>query len=94
MEKDIFYEELERAYRRCSEYDAKIIVGNMNAKVGQEEIFRPINGKYSLHAENNDNGIRLINLAASLNMTIASTYFQHKRHKVTWYHLMAPHITK
>ncbi|XP_072384447.1 uncharacterized protein [Diabrotica undecimpunctata] len=57
----------------------------MNAKVGQEEMYRPTIGPYSIHKECNDNGTRLVNLAASLNMTISSTYFQHKRiHKVTW----------
>ncbi|XP_072399500.1 uncharacterized protein [Diabrotica undecimpunctata] len=57
----------------------------MNAKVEQEEMYRPTIGPYSIHKECNDNGTRLVNLAASLNMTISSTYFQYKRiHKVTW----------
>lgn len=62
QEKETFYEELERAYRQYPRNDAKIILGDMNAKIGQEELYRPAIGKYSLHKDN-DNGVRLINMA-------------------------------
>jgi len=53
--------------------------------MGQEEMQRPITGKYSLHTLSNDNGIRLINFACSKNMVVASTLFNHKDiHKITW----------
>jgi hypothetical protein len=35
-ENDQFYEQLERMYRQCLSYDIKIILGDMNAKVGKE----------------------------------------------------------
>ena len=35
-EKDQFYERLERMYRPWPSYDIKIILGDMNAKVGKE----------------------------------------------------------
>jgi hypothetical protein len=35
-EKDQFYERLGKMYRQCPSYDTKIILGDMNAKVGKE----------------------------------------------------------
>jgi hypothetical protein len=45
--------------------DVKIIIGNMNAKVGKEDVYTPTSGKHSLHVESNNNGTRLINLASA-----------------------------
>jgi exonuclease III len=36
-EKDSFYEDLDRLYDDCPKRDIKIIVGDMNAKVGKED---------------------------------------------------------
>lgn len=84
-EKEEFYEDLERVYRQCPKNNIKIILSDMNAKVGQEQIYILTVGRNSLHQGSNDNGIRMINLAASLNMTISSTWFPHKDiHKATW----------
>lgn len=65
MEKEDFHDKLEQTYRQYPNNDVKVIIGSMNAKVGQEEMYRPTN-----HQESNDNGTLL--------MTISSTYFQHK----------------
>ena len=40
-EKEAFYEKLSRVYDNCPKYDIKIVLGDMNAKVGREEIYRP-----------------------------------------------------
>jgi hypothetical protein len=54
-------------------------------KIGQEEIYRPIIRKYSLHTLSNDNGTRLINFACSKSIVVASTLFNHKGiQKMTW----------
>lgn len=83
--KDEFYEILERTYNSCPKHDIKIIIGDANAKVGREEIYRKHIGKHSLHAECNNNGTRLVNFAASKNMIIGSTMFERKDiHKATW----------
>jgi hypothetical protein len=51
----------------------------------REDIYLPTIGKHGLHPQSNDNGIRLINFAASRNMVIGSTIFSHKNiHKATW----------
>ena len=84
-EKEAFYEKLSRAYDNCPRYDIKIILGDMNAKVGREEIFKPTIGKWSLHEETNENGQRLIDFAAEKGMVIKGTFFQHKSiHQATW----------
>ena len=62
-------------YEECRKRHVKIIIGDLNAKIGQEEMYRPITGMYSLHSLSNDNGIRLINFACSKNMVEASTLF-------------------
>jgi hypothetical protein len=46
--------------------------------VGFENQDRMVVGRYSLHKGSNDNGLRLIGLAAALNMVIGSTTFPHK----------------
>ena len=84
-EKDTFYRKLEKVYDMCPQNDIKIIIGDLNAQVGRESIFKPTIGNFSLHAESNENGMKLINFAASLNMVISSTLFRHKDiHKATW----------
>jgi hypothetical protein len=35
-EKDKFYERLERTYKQCPSYDIKIILGDVNAKMGRK----------------------------------------------------------
>ena len=84
-EKDNFYEDLDQMYEQCPKRDVKIIIGDLNAKIGQEEICGLIAGKYSLHTLSSDNGTRLINFAYSKNMVVASTLFNLKDiHKMTW----------
>jgi hypothetical protein len=61
----------------------KILLGDFNAKVGKEDIFKPTIGNESLHEINNDNGVRLVNFAK--NLRVKSTMFPHRSiHKYTW----------
>ena len=57
-EKEAFYARLEQIYDSCSPRDVKIVIGDMNAHVGREEMYKPIIGPNSLHAVSNDNGQR------------------------------------
>ena len=43
----------------------KILLGDFNAKLGKEDIFKPIIGQESLHQDSNENGVRLVNFATS-----------------------------
>jgi hypothetical protein len=57
----------------------KILLGDFNAKVGREDIFKPITGNESLHEASNDNGvIRAVNFATSKNLFVKSTTFPHR----------------
>jgi endonuclease/exonuclease/phosphatase family metal-dependent hydrolase len=61
-------------------------MGDPNAKVGRETIDQPTIGKHSQHESTHENGLRLVDFAASRHMAIKSTYFMHKRiHLQTWH---------
>jgi exonuclease III len=68
--KDSFYEELERVFDKFPKYHMKILLGDINAKVGTEDIFKPTIGNESLHEISNDNGIMLVNFATSKNLRV------------------------
>jgi hypothetical protein len=53
----------------------KILLGDFNAKVGREDIFKPTIGSENLHEISNDNGVRVVNFATSKNLTVKSTMF-------------------
>lgn len=83
--KETFYAELDRIFDSLSSYDANILLGDLNAKIGREEIYKATVGCESLHEISNDNGIRITNFAISKNLIIKSTCFKHKNiHKATW----------
>jgi hypothetical protein len=61
------------------------VLGNFNAKVGKEDIFKPIIGNEGLHEASNDDGVREVNFATSKNLIVKSTTFPHCNiHKHTW----------
>jgi hypothetical protein len=41
----------------------KILVGDRNANLGKEDIFKPTIGNESLGHDSNDNGVRIVNIA-------------------------------
>jgi endonuclease/exonuclease/phosphatase family metal-dependent hydrolase len=83
--KDSFYEELEQVFDQFPRYHMNILLGDFNAKVGREEIFKPIIGNESLHEASNDIGVRVVNFATSKNLIVKSTTFPHRDiHKHTW----------
>jgi exonuclease III len=83
--KDSFYEELERVFDKFPKYHMKILLGDFNAKVGREDIFKPTIRNESLHKISNDNGVKLVNFATFKNL---STVIPHRTiHKYAW---MAP----
>jgi endonuclease/exonuclease/phosphatase family metal-dependent hydrolase len=83
--KDRFYEELGRVFDQFPRYDMKILLGDFNAKVSREDIFKPTIGNESSHEISNDNGVRVVNFATSKNLVVKSTMFPHRSiHKYTW----------
>jgi hypothetical protein len=59
---------LENRYNQIPRNDVKIILGDFNAKVGREELYKPIIGEHSKHNVSNNNGVRVIDFAAGMNM--------------------------
>jgi hypothetical protein len=53
---------VEKALSNCPRNDVRIIPGDFNAHVGFENQGRIVVGRYSLHKESNDNGLRLTGL--------------------------------
>jgi hypothetical protein len=56
--KDSFYEELEGVFDQIPKYHMKILLGDCNAKVGREDIFKPTIGNESFQETSNDNGVK------------------------------------
>jgi hypothetical protein len=81
--KSVFYDELDR-YLQVPKRDIRIIMGDMNAKIGKEPRV-PYVGHHSLHDEFTNNGIIMTNFAVTRNLVISITMFPHKSvHKETW----------
>jgi endonuclease/exonuclease/phosphatase family metal-dependent hydrolase len=77
--------ELGHVFDQFPRYDIKILLGDFNAKVGREDIFKPTIGNESSHGISNDNGVRVVNIATSKNLVVKSTMFPHHSiHKYTW----------
>jgi hypothetical protein len=62
---DSFHEEMERILHKFPKYDTNILLGDFNAKVGREDIFKPTVGNHSLHETSNDSGVRVENFSTS-----------------------------
>jgi hypothetical protein len=56
----------------------KILLGDFNAKVSRQDIFKPTIGNENFHAISNDNGVRVVNFATSKNLIVKSTMFPHR----------------
>ena len=64
----------------------KILLGDFNAKVGGQNIFKLTTGNESLHQDNNDNGVRIVNFATlkKKKKVVKSLMFPHRNiHKYT-----------
>ncbi|XP_046399915.1 craniofacial development protein 2-like [Ischnura elegans] len=83
--KDFFYDNLDQLMTSIPDYDMKILLGDANAKVGNEPSWKQYTGGNSLHETTNENGMRLISFASAKNLKIMSTTFPRKDiHKYTW----------
>jgi hypothetical protein len=63
----------------------KILLGDFSAEIGREDIFKLTIGNESLHEISHDNGVTVVNITTSKNLTVKSAMFPHRNiHKLTW----------
>jgi hypothetical protein len=66
-------------FHQFPRYDIKIILCDLNAKVGRENIFKPTIGNESLHEISNGSGVRVVNFATPRNLVVKSTMLPHSK---------------
>ena len=82
---DSFYAELDHVFDHFPEYHMKIMLGDYNAKLERQDIFKPIIGNESLHQDSNDNDVRIGNFATVKSLVVKSMMFPHRNiHEYTW----------
>ena len=83
-DKDSFYEQLQATLDKVPKHDLVVVMGDLNAEVGDSnEGFEDIMGKHGTGTIN-DNGDRLVSFAAFNNLVITGTIFPHRiGHKQT-----------
>lgn len=84
-EKDTFYNNLQGIIHRTPKHDMIIVMGDMNAKVGNNNTDRETSiGKHGL-GEMNENGERMMDFCEMNGLIACNTLFPHKDiHKYTW----------
>jgi hypothetical protein len=55
----------------------RTLLGDFNAKLVTEDIFKPATRNVSLHEDSNDNGVRVVNFATSKNQLVKGMMFLH-----------------
>jgi hypothetical protein len=58
--KECFCEELEQVFNHFCKYHMKILLGDFNANVWRENIFKPTIENESQCQDSNDNGVRIV----------------------------------
>jgi hypothetical protein len=85
MQSILSMRKLQRVLDKFNRYHMNILLGDLNAEVGREDIFKPTIGNENLHEISNDAGVRVVNFATSKNLRVKSKMFSHRNiHKYTW----------
>jgi len=84
-DKDAFYDQLQEVTDEVPTLDLLMVLGDLNARPGNNNIGRDrVMGKHGIGTIN-DNGERLCHFCDKNNMVIGGTLFQHRDiHKTTW----------
>jgi hypothetical protein len=75
---DEFYETLQSVCDEVPKHDAIITLGDFNAKLGKEQLYKDIIGRHSLHEVTNNNGLRLVQYGTISNLKVLSTWYPRK----------------
>jgi hypothetical protein len=73
--KESLYEKIGRDFDQFPRHDMKNLLGDFNAKVRREDIFKPTISKERLHEISNDNGVTAVSIATSKELFVKSTMF-------------------
>jgi hypothetical protein len=73
-----FYEELEQVFDHFPKYAMKILLGDFNAKLGREDIFKPKIKSESLHQDSNDNDVGVARFPLLNKIIVKNTMFPHR----------------
>ena len=84
-DKEAFYEQLQATFENVHCRDFLLVMGDLNAKVGSDNLnFERVMGRGGCGVQN-DNGERLVEWCAFNNMIIGGALFPHRNiHKLTW----------
>jgi hypothetical protein len=83
--KDSFYEELEYVFYKFPKYHMNILLGDLNSKIGREDIFKQTIGNESLHEISNDNRVTVVNFVTLKNLIAKNIMFPYfNSHKFNW----------
>ena len=84
--KDECYEQLKAEIERAPKHDMKIIMGDLNAKVGKDNSTYERTMGCEGSGEMNENGEKLLDFCEENAFVVGGTLFKHKEiHKLTWY---------
>ena len=82
---DEFYETLQSVCDVLPKHEAIITLGDFNAKLGKELLYKDITGRHSMHEVTNNNDLRLVQYATINNFKVLSTWYpRNDIHKGTW----------
>jgi hypothetical protein len=84
-QKEQFYEDLNRCCDQIPKHDVLLILGQFNAKIGNEQANKSVAEQHTIHEETSENGLILCQFTEANELIISSTHFNHKAiHKGTW----------
>ncbi|XP_045457359.1 uncharacterized protein LOC123667510 [Melitaea cinxia] len=90
--KDVFYDDLCNAVRNVPPGDRLYILGDFNARVGQDNATWPECLGYHGVGKQNENGQRLLEFCSKFQLCVTNTYFKGKiMRKVSWRHPRSGH---
>lgn len=86
-ETEAFYQSLQSVVEQVPARDMLLIMGDLNARVGNDTTaWRGTLGRFGL-AEQKENGVKLLDFCALDGLVVTNTLFQHRAcHQHTWFH--------
>ena len=82
--KEVFYEQLQREVEAAPRYDVLIVMGDLNAKIGEDNEGWEVMGQHGLERMN-ENGGSLATFCGNNDLVIGGPLFKHRGiHKITW----------